>query len=110
MGVPQPKSMYGQHMFNPRESRADYVLGSIWLLPLQCFQDFRVLNFLGVPQPLPKHGFLPKFQDMFKSRASRADQVLGSIWLPWQGFYMFGVLKFVSALQATSIHNCSSPE
>ena len=82
-------------MFNPGESRADYVLGSIWqqLLPWQCFQDFQVLNFVGVPQPLPKHGFLPNFQDMFKSRGSTANQVLGSIMVTMARFLHVWGLK-----------------
>ena len=69
VGVPQPKHMHGfsqnfQDMFNPRGSRADYVLGVTWqllLLPWQKVLDFSVLNFVGVPQPKPMHGFSSEF-------------------------------------------------
>ena len=62
--VLQPKPVHGvspnfQAMFIPRGSRADYVLRGIrlQLLPWQQFKEFWVLNFLGVQQPKPMHGF-----------------------------------------------------
>ena len=70
-GVPQPKPLHGfspnfQDVFTPRGSRADYVLRGIQLslLPWQHFSYFQVLNFVGVPQLKPMHGFSPNFQDM----------------------------------------------
>ena len=62
-------------MLTLRGSRADYVLVGIQipLLPWQHFKDFWVLNFVGVPQPKPLHGFSPNFQDVFTARGSRAD-------------------------------------
>ena len=54
-----------QRMFTPRGSRAVQVLWGIrQLLPWQRFEYFRVLMFVGVPQPKPMHGFSPNFQDM----------------------------------------------
>ena len=70
-----------QGMFTLRGSRADKVLVGICLplLPWQHFKDFRVLKFVGVPQPKPLHGFSPNFQDMFTPRGSTADLVLVGI-------------------------------
>ena len=62
-------------MFTPRGYRADQVLGGMWqqLLPWQQFQDFWVLNYVGVPQPKPVHRFSPNSQDLFPLRGSRAE-------------------------------------
>ena len=51
------------------------------ICPIRDFFNFAVraavaaagMNFVGVPQPKPLHGFLPNFQGMFTSRGSRAD-------------------------------------
>ena len=89
MGVPQLKPMHGfspnfQGMFTPRGSKANYVMRGIqpqhgntfkilecqrlWVFhSLNLCPDFHqiFLNFVGVPQPKPMHGFSPNFQDMF---------------------------------------------
>ena len=59
-----------------------------------------VLNFVGVRNPKPMHGFSSNFQDMFYPRGFKVTYVLGIILLPWQCFYVFGGLRFfqISAL------------
>ena len=53
---------------------------SIWqlLVSWQQFRDFEVLNFVGVPQFKPMHGFSPSYHDMFNPRGSRAEICFGA--------------------------------
>ena len=79
-------------------------------LPLLPWQDFRVLKFVGVPQPKPLYGFSPNFQDMFSPRGSTADLVLVGIrlpLLPWQHFKDFQVLNFVDVPQPKPLYGFS---